>query len=194
VAENDEPVDVYVTAYADESAAREDWDAVRALVQDKVITVEALVLVSRDLDGKIHVKEDAHNIRVGTAIGAVGGSVVGVLLPPALVASAVVGAGIGAGTGALVNQVQKHRIKSDVEDSPGVSVQDQLVVARREAERSRAAATVPMLRPRRSATRSRTAASREPFWARCTASTAAQRTSRLPCLVIRPRRTVVSDS
>jgi uncharacterized membrane protein len=123
VAENDEPVDVYVAAYADESAAREDWDAVRALVQDKVITVEALVLVSRDLDGKIHVKEDAHNIRVGTAIGAVGGFVVGVLFPPALVASAVVGAGIGAGTGALVNQVQKHRIKSDVEQTlpPGSS-------------------------------------------------------------------------
>ena len=49
-----------------------------------------------------------------------------------------------------------------------------------------------MLRPRRAATRSRTAASREPFWVRCTASTAAQRTSRLPCLVIRPRCTVVS--
>ena len=29
---------------------------------------------------------------------------------------------------------------------------------------------------------------------RCTVSTAAQRTSRLPCLVIRPRCTVVSDS
>jgi uncharacterized membrane protein len=123
VAENDEPVDVYVAAYADESAARDDWDVVKSLVQDKVITVEVLVLVSRDLDGKIHVKEDAHNIRVGTAVGALGGFVVGVLFPPALVASAVVGAGIGAGTGALVNQVQKHRIKSDVEQTlpPGSS-------------------------------------------------------------------------
>ena len=59
---------------------------------------------------------------------------------------------------------------------------------------SRAAATTPMLRPRRSPTRSRICPSRVCAGTRCTASTAAQRTSREPCFVIRPRCTVVSDS
>ena len=48
--------------------------------------------------------------------------------------------------------------------------------------------------PRRAATRSRTCPRRVWPGTRCTASTAAQRTSREPCLVIRPRCTVVSDS
>ena len=51
-----------------------------------------------------------------------------------------------------------------------------------------------MLRPRRAATWSRNAPNAVCGLTRCTASTAAQRTSRLPCLVIRPRWTVVSDS
>ncbi len=54
--------------------------------------------------------------------------------------------------------------------------------------------TTPMLRPRRSPIRSRVCPRRVWPGTRCTASTAAQRTSREPCFVIRPRCTVVSDS
>jgi hypothetical protein len=53
-------------------------------------------------------------------------------------------------------------------------------------------ATRPMLRPRRCATRSRRCPTRVWAGTRCTASTAAQRTNLLPCLMIRPRCTVVS--
>ena len=59
----------------------------------------------------------------------------------------------------------------------------------------RATATVAMFRPRRSARRARVDTSQPAeagiFWA---ASTAAHRTRPEPCLVIGPRRTVVSDS
>src|SRR5665647_2559839 len=51
-----------------------------------------------------------------------------------------------------------------------------------------------MLRPRRSATRSRNAPAGVPAVIVLTDSIAAQRTSREPCLVIRPRWTWVSDS
>jgi hypothetical protein len=57
-----------------------------------------------------------------------------------------------------------------------------------------AAATLPMLVPRRWAIWSRTRPRRVCLSVRWMASTAAQRTSREPCLVIRPRCTVVSDS
>src|SRR6266511_594729 len=51
-----------------------------------------------------------------------------------------------------------------------------------------------MLRPRRAATRSRSCPTGLVLGSSCTDSTAAQRTSREPCLVIRPRCTLVSDS
>jgi uncharacterized membrane protein len=120
---SDVPVDLYVAAYADPDGAQEDWDAIKQLVKDKVLTVEALVLVSRDDDGKIHVKDNAHSVGVGAAVGAVGGAIIGMIFPPALLASAIVGAGVGAGAGGVLDQVQKHQIKADVEQTlpPGSS-------------------------------------------------------------------------
>ncbi|MET1007356.1 MAG: DUF1269 domain-containing protein [Propionibacteriaceae bacterium] len=119
----DAPLDLYIAAYDDAAAADADWDQVKQLAKDKVITVEALILVSRDADGKIHVKDNAHEAGIGAAVGAVGGAIVGLIFPPALLASAVVGAGIGAGAGVVVDQVTKHEIRSDVENTlpPGSS-------------------------------------------------------------------------
>jgi uncharacterized membrane protein len=123
MAEDDVPVDLYVAAYADPGGAQQDWDVIKQLAKDKVITVEALVLISRDEDGKIHVKDNFHHVGVGAALGAVGGAIVGLIFPPALLASAAVGAGIGAGAGGVVDQVEKHQIKADVEQTlpPGSS-------------------------------------------------------------------------
>lgn len=119
----DAPLDLYIAAYGDAAAAEADWDEIKQLAKDKVVTIEALILVSRDADGKIHVKDNAHEAGLGAAVGAVGGAIVGLIFPPALLASAVVGAGIGAGAGVVVDQVTKHEIRSDVEDTlpPGSS-------------------------------------------------------------------------
>jgi uncharacterized membrane protein len=123
MAEHDVPADLYIAAYSDPSAAQEDWDAIKQLARDKVITVDGLVLVSRDPDGTIDVKDNAHDVGRGATIGAVGGAIVGLIFPPAILASAVVGAGIGAGTGAIVDRRQKKEIKADVEEvlPPGSS-------------------------------------------------------------------------
>jgi|SRR5215203_2920274 len=111
------PVDLYIAAYNDPDAARDDWDAIKQLAQDDLIKVDGLILVSRRADGKIHVDDDFHETRKGAKWGAVGGAVVGLIFPPALLASAVVGAGIGAGAGALVSHGQKEAIKADVDDT-----------------------------------------------------------------------------
>jgi uncharacterized membrane protein len=111
----DAPLDLYIAAYDDPDAARRDWDQIKQLAKDKIITVDALVLVSRDADGKIHVKDNAHEAGIGAAVGAVGGAIVGLIFPPSLLVSAAVGAGIGAGAGAALDQVAKHQIRSDVE-------------------------------------------------------------------------------
>jgi uncharacterized membrane protein len=117
------PVDLYVAAYADPDAAQADWDDIKELAKDGVITVDGLVLVSRDLDGKIEVKDDAHSVGVGTVLGAAGGLLIGLIFPPAFLASGVVGAGIGAGVGGLVSHHEKKEIKAEVADDlpPGSS-------------------------------------------------------------------------
>jgi uncharacterized membrane protein len=112
--DSDVPVDLYIAAYADSDAAQDDWEAIEELAEQNVITVEALVLVSRDADGKIHVKDDTHAVGKGTGWGAAGGFLVGLIFPPALLASTAVGAGLGAGAGGLVSHHEKKEIKAEV--------------------------------------------------------------------------------
>ncbi len=116
-AETDAPVDLYVAAYADPDAAREDWDAIKQLAADDVIKVEGLILVSRRADGKIHVDDDFHTAAKGAAWGAVGGAIIGLIFPPTLLAGALVGAGAGLGIGGLLGHGAKAAIKADVEDA-----------------------------------------------------------------------------
>ena len=82
-----------------------------------MITVDAMVLVRRDGDGKIDVEDNGHEVGVGATLGVVGGAIIGLIFPPSLLASAVVGGGIGAGAGALLDHHLKSEIKADVEDS-----------------------------------------------------------------------------
>lgn len=109
------PLDLYIAAYDDPDAAEQDWEAIKQLEKDKIISAEALVLVNRADDGKIHIKDNAHSVGAGAVIGGVGGAIVGLIFPPALLASAAVGAGIGAGAGAAVKQLEKHQVKADIE-------------------------------------------------------------------------------
>jgi uncharacterized membrane protein len=107
--------DLYVAAYSDPSIAEEDWNALKQLADDDVLEIEALALVNRDADGKIHVKDTSQESGKGATIGAVGGALVGLIFPPSLLATAAVGAGIGAGSGAVVDRVAKRKIKEEVE-------------------------------------------------------------------------------
>ena len=107
--------DLYVAAYSDPSTAEEDWNALKQLAADDVIKVGALALVTRDSEGKVHVKDTTNEPAIGAVAGAIGGALVGLIFPPALLASAAVGAGVGAGTGTVIDRVTKRKIKSDVE-------------------------------------------------------------------------------
>ena len=79
--------------------------------------MQVMILVSRDADGKIHVKDNLHKARKGATWGAVGGAVIGLIFPPSLIATAAVGAGVGAGIGGLVSHGEKSVIKAEVEDT-----------------------------------------------------------------------------
>ena len=114
--DSDAPVDLYIAAYDDPDAAKDDWDAIKDLASEGTIKVDGLVLVSRGADGKIKVEDNLHTTGKGAAWGAVGGLVLGAIFPPSLLVGAVVGAGVGAGTGALISHGDKEEIKADVED------------------------------------------------------------------------------
>jgi uncharacterized membrane protein len=113
---SDSPVDLYVAAYSDENAAQRDWNGVKQLARDGAIDLDGLVLVRRDPEGKIQVRDDAHDVRKGTVIGAVGGAVVGLIFPPSILMGGAVGAGIGAGIGKLRSHRTNKEIRSEVED------------------------------------------------------------------------------
>ena len=117
------PVDLYIATYSDPDAAQQDWDDIKQLARDEVISVDGLVLVSRGADGTIEVKDDAKDVGRGAVVGAVGGAIIGLIFPPAFLASAAVGAGIGAGAGAILDHERKNEIKADVEEvlPPGSS-------------------------------------------------------------------------
>src|SRR4051794_23945264 len=107
---DDAPVALYIAAYTDENAAQADWDELKRMAKDHLITLEGCVLVRRETDGKIHVKDKASDVGKGTKLGVVGGAVVGLIFPPSLLAGAVVGAGLGAGTGRILDHHHKKEI------------------------------------------------------------------------------------
>jgi uncharacterized membrane protein len=124
---SDVPVDLYIATYSDENAAQEDYDGLKRLVKEDVIDIDGMVLVSRDSEGKINVKDSAHDVGKGSAIGLVGGAVVGLIFPPAVLGSALIGGGVGAAVGALKSRHDKKEIKKEVEDvlppdSSGIAV------------------------------------------------------------------------
>jgi len=114
---SDAPVDLYIAAYADADAAQEAWDELKRLAKEDIIRVDALVLVRRDAEGKVHVKDNFHEVGVVAGVGVLGGALIGLIFPPSILAAAVVGGGIGAGAGGLLDHHRKSEIKHDVEGS-----------------------------------------------------------------------------
>jgi uncharacterized membrane protein len=120
---SDAPLDLYVAAYNDPAAAKQDYDALKTLQHGGAIFIDGAVLVSREADGTITVKETGdHDVFKGTAWGIAGGFVVGLFAPP-LLAATVVGAVAGGVIGKLVKTHEEHGIKQEIENTlaPGTS-------------------------------------------------------------------------
>ena len=112
----DVPVDLYIAAYDDPDAAREEFDDLKELVKEGLIFVDVAVLVRRGDDGKIDVQENAHEVAKGAIVGAAAGFLIGLIFPPALIASTVVTGAAGAGIGELMSVHRERKIEKDLED------------------------------------------------------------------------------
>ena len=107
---SDDQKDVLIAAYLFDDLAKQDFDAVLKLAEDKTITVEGVVLVQKDADGEVNVQETGDHLgRKGAKIGGGVGLVVGLFAPPLLAATVV-----GAGVGALTGKFAKHRLESGI--------------------------------------------------------------------------------
>lgn len=111
---------LFVSSYADEGSAADDFKAIKSLDDAAVV---AAVVLSRDASGQTEVKEHGGGLVAGgTTAGAIGGLVVGLFAPPLLL-SGVIGAGIGAGAGAIAKRQEEKSIVVDADEwlQPGSS-------------------------------------------------------------------------
>jgi len=105
---------LYVASYGDDAAAAgEDFKAIKGLGDTAVV---AAVVLDRDADGKVTVKEHGGGLVGGGAVVGGGvGLVVGLFAPPLLLATAV-GAGIGAGAGKIMKHHEEKKIGVDADE------------------------------------------------------------------------------
>ena len=107
---SDDQKDVLIAAYLVEDLAKQDFDAVLKLAEDKTVSLEGIVLVQKDSDGEVHVTETGDHLgRKGAKAGAGVGLVVGLFAPPLLAATAV-----GAAAGAVTGKFARHRLESGI--------------------------------------------------------------------------------
>jgi uncharacterized membrane protein len=112
-----------VGSYADPGTATDDFNALKAGQNAGEYRVVGAVVMNRDGDGEVDVKEhgDAHTAG-GAVVGGTAGLVVGLFAPPLLAATAI-GAGIGALLGHLTKRHQEKQLGVDLEEylPPGSS-------------------------------------------------------------------------
>ena len=111
----DSHTDVFVGAYQDIEAADREFEALAALAADKRVEIEAAILITRDEEGTVDVRQTAdHRGRRGVTWGGGVGLLVGLAAPPLLATAAA-----GAVGGGLIGKFVNHRLETKLHDSIG---------------------------------------------------------------------------
>jgi arylsulfatase len=110
-----ETTDVLVAGYQDIDTATQDFDALVALVDEKKVAIQGVILVTHALDGSVSVRQTGdHRGRKGAGWGGGVGVAVGLFAPPLLATAAV-----GAAAGGLVGKFVDHRLENEIHDKIG---------------------------------------------------------------------------
>jgi uncharacterized membrane protein len=109
---NNDQLDVLIAVYLIPELAREDYDSFVKLAGEGAISTDGVVLVTKDADGNVAVKETGdHMGRKGVKAGGGVGLVVGLFAPPLLAATA-----IGSAAGGIVGKVARKRVTAGIAD------------------------------------------------------------------------------
>ena len=106
-----ESVFIYVGAYPDEAAARDDYQVIKDLHSRGAVGTYDAAVVTKDYDGEVHVNKDEMATRHGAWGGAAAGAVIGILFPPAIIGTAAVGAAVGGVSGHLWRGMSRADVK-----------------------------------------------------------------------------------
>ena len=107
---SEETLDVQIAVYLIPELAKQDFDAFVGLIEEKTITADGIVLVTKDADGEVTVEETGDHLgKKGAVAGGGVGLVLGLFAPPLLAATAV-----GAGLGALAGKFARKRLESGI--------------------------------------------------------------------------------
>ena len=109
------PTDVLVAGYADIEEATKDFESLVALVKEKRVSIEGVILVTHAQDGSVAVRQTGDNLgRKGLGWGGGVGLAVGLFAPPLLASVAV-----GAVAGGVIGKFVDHRVEQDIHDKIG---------------------------------------------------------------------------
>ncbi len=95
-------LELMASIYKDEDAAKTILDALQRMHRASTITLADAAMVTKDADGKLHIKETREvTTGKGARRGALIAGVMGLFFPPGLIASALAGGLIGGAWGRL---------------------------------------------------------------------------------------------
>jgi uncharacterized membrane protein len=107
----DEPVFVYIAAYAGEADAQADYEVLRELHDAGVVGTYDAALVTKDAEGKVHVHKHEKPTQHGAWTGLGVGAVVGILFPVSIIGTAIVGGAAGGLAGHLWHGMSRGDVK-----------------------------------------------------------------------------------
>ena len=109
------PTDVLVAGYQDIDEATKDFEALVALVKEKKVSIEGVILVTHDEDGNVSVQRTGDNLgRKGTGWGGGVGLAVGLFAPPMLASVAV-----GAVAGRVMGKFAGNKVEKELREKIG---------------------------------------------------------------------------
>jgi uncharacterized membrane protein len=109
VTSNDQ-LDVLIAVYLIPELAQQDYEKFVELASQGAISTDGVVLVTKDADGEVAVKETGdHMGRRGVKAGGGVGLVVGLFAPPLLAATVV-----GAAAGGIVGKIARKRVTAGI--------------------------------------------------------------------------------
>ncbi len=109
------PTDLLVAGYEDIDDAARDFESLVALVRDKQVSIEGVILVTHAQDGSVAVRQTGDELgRKGLGWGGGVGLAVGLFAPPLLASVAV-----GAAAGGVIGRFADHRLEHEIHEKIG---------------------------------------------------------------------------
>ena len=104
---SDRPIFLYAATYSRKADAIADYESLLELHAAKLVGTYDAALISKDMDGKVHVVKHEKPTQHGAWGGIAVGALIGVVFPPSVLASAAVGGVVG-GLGAHFRKGMKR--------------------------------------------------------------------------------------